>query len=193
MFVVGIAEAGKDAHTAGLIQSLLDSCRVKGVSLVRLNPEDYPENGYEDVDFDMIVRLSTPEEGEVMKNAVLPCTEEERKLLGSLDEDGIVIINSDNQELLSLMTDIKARVITYGFNQKASITTSSVGDMNFGNDLIYCIQRTVCTLEDKVIEPQELSFKLNSAEREKIYQALAVITTLLLCGADYRVMREIPL
>ena len=59
-----------------------------------------------------------------------------------LENSTYLIINSDIVENLNLLENIKATVITYGFNSKATITASSVGE----EEIMLCLQRT---LKDK--------------------------------------------
>lgn len=69
-----------------------------------------------------------------------------------LENASYVVINSDIENNLSLLEDINATVITYGFNSKATITASSVGE----EEIMLCLQRTLRTKSKKEIEPQEI-------------------------------------
>ena len=73
-----------------------------------------------------------------------------------LDNATYVIINSDIEDNLSILENIKATVITYGFNSKATITASSVED----EEIILCLQRALQTKKGKTIEPQEIRMHL---------------------------------
>ena len=85
-----------------------------------------------------------------------------------------VIVNSDIENNLSLLENIKATVVTYGFNTKASITTSSVNE----EEIMICIQRTFKNKNKEMIEPQEI--KLPICENPNCTMAIA--SALLLYG-----------
>lgn len=85
-----------------------------------------------------------------------------------------VIVNSDIESNLQLLENIKATVITYGFNSKATITTSSVGE----EEMMLCIQRTLQDKMGKNIEPQEIKIPIY----ENVNCSMAVAGSLLLYG-----------
>lgn len=85
-----------------------------------------------------------------------------------------VIVNSDIESNLQLLENIKATVITYGFNSKATITASSVGE----EEMMLCIQRTLQDKNGKNIEPQELKLVMS----EDSNCTMAVASVLLLYG-----------
>ncbi len=55
---------------------------------------------------------------------------------------------------LELINNMKLIVITFGFNQKATITASSVEE-----ELILCLQRKLIDVNKNVLEPQEIGVK----------------------------------
>lgn len=66
-----------------------------------------------------------------------------------------LVISADiDNSAIELNNNIKLNVITFGFNQKSTITASSVED-----ELMICIQRKIYNINGKVIEPQELKEK----------------------------------
>lgn len=67
-----------------------------------------------------------------------------------------VIINSDIQNNLSLLENINATIITYGFNSKATITASSVNE----EEIMICLQRTIENKNKEKIEPQEIKMEI---------------------------------
>lgn len=88
------------------------------------------------------------------------------KVFSMLAEKGVAIVNVDDSELIQLLKGKKHRFITYGFNTKASVTTSSVGDAVFKDGFICCLQRSVSTRTGRVIEPQEYKIGLYTGESE---------------------------
>ena len=89
-----------------------------------------------------------------------------------LENAKYVIINSDIENNLNILENIKATVLTYGFNSKATVTASSVED----DDIILCLQRTLQTKSGKNIEPQEMKMKLC----ENASSTMALATLLML-------------
>ncbi len=85
-----------------------------------------------------------------------------------------VIFNTDIQENLDLLEDLSFKLITYGFNSKATITTSSIEE----NKIMVCIQRNIQNVQGKVVEPQEL--KLELEHNENTYSAMELIGLKLL-------------
>ena len=80
--------------------------------------------------------------------------EELKKLL---EKATYVIVNSDIENNLNLLENIKATIVTYGFNTKATITASSVEE----EEMLLCIQRTFQNKEGKPIEPQEIKVAMD--------------------------------
>ncbi len=106
-----------------------------------------------------------------------------RRAFSLLDEKGIAIVNADDNELTNFLNGIKHYIITYGFNLKASITTSSVGDLVDKSDIMCCLQRTVFARNGSVIEPQEFIIK-TQPEMYDPYNVLAAATFALVNGVD---------
>ncbi len=66
-----------------------------------------------------------------------------------------VILNSDIETNLEILNDLKLTVITYGFNNKATFTVSSIEE----NSIIICLQRIIYNKNKEKIEPQEFEIK----------------------------------
>lgn len=126
-----------------------------------------------DIQFDIIVyedkgsQSGNTEESSFEKAAA--------EIFSLLDRNGIIIMNVDNIELLKLLKGMKFNTITYGFNSKASMTTSSTGDGMFKDNFICCLQRTLPTRDGMNVEPQEYKIKLSSNEYDA-YSILAAAT-----------------
>lgn len=112
-----------------------------------------------------------------------------RKAFSLLDDKGIAIVNADDFELTNFLNGIKHYIITYGFNLKASITTSSVGDLVDKCDIMCCLQRTVFARNGNVIEPQEFIIK-TKPEMYDPYNVLAAATFALVNGVDLNLLNN---
>ena len=91
-----------------------------------------------------------------------------------LEKATYLVINSDIYSNLNLFENIKATVITYGFNSKATITASSVNE----EEMMLCIQSTLQDNSNKIIEPQEIKLAIN----ENSNCTMAVASVLVLYG-----------
>jgi hypothetical protein len=76
-------------------------------------------------------------------------------ILPSLDAEDFLIVNADDNKIFPLLENSgnKAKLITYGFNNRACITASSV--TNDGVQI--CIQRGFTAMDGAECEPQEFS------------------------------------
>ncbi len=79
-----------------------------------------------------------------------------------------IILNSDIPIDLELMDNLNLTVITYGFNNKATFTESSIEE----NNIIICLQRIIYNKNNEVVEPQE--FKLEVPENVEKHMAIFV-------------------
>lgn len=78
-----------------------------------------------------------------------------------------VILNSDIEMNLNAINDLNLIAITYGFNNKATFTVSSITE----NIIIICLQRVIFDRKDLAIEPQE--FELNVDKDTEKYAIIA--------------------
>ena len=67
-----------------------------------------------------------------------------------------VILNSDIKMDVELVNNLNLTVITYGFNNKATFSVSSIEE----NNIIICLQRIIFNKNDIMIEPQEYKIEL---------------------------------
>ena len=81
-----------------------------------------------------------------------------------------LIINTDINSKFKISDKGKANIITYGLNQKATVTISSITDTNI---LIY-LQRNIKNLEDKIIEVGEKQIKIDHKSKLKTYEILMI-------------------
>ena len=80
-----------------------------------------------------------------------------------------LVINSDYNSNNEIFDCCEKRIITYGTNQKATITTSSVKE----DEILICIQRNIKTIKNKIIEIQECRLKNENINNTKVYNLLA--------------------
>ena len=88
-----------------------------------------------------------------------------------------LIINSDIQfEKTIFPEELRFEIITYGLNQKSTITASSINE----EDVIVCLQRNIKNTKNRVIEANELDIKLDKNANETVYNVLAYVSILLM-------------
>jgi len=88
-----------------------------------------------------------------------------------------IIVNSDDEKVLNFAAypAQDCQIITYGFNQKAAVTASSLLD----GSLVICIQRAMTTIFGGAVFPQEILIKTDPASHAF---AMAAIAAALVCG-----------
>jgi len=98
-----------------------------------------------------------------------------------LKKKNYLIIDSDEPCVKRITTNDNTTVITCGFNNKASVTISSV-EWEEANELQFCFQRTLHTIEGEELEPQEMKY-LKNYEDKNIVKILAAVAAAVLSGA----------
>ena len=99
-------------------------------------------------------------------------------IVGATRPGGVVLLNSDNiglvASLASLVQERRAGLITYGLNQRACITASSISAAG----LMVCVQRGFSTAHGETI-PQEFAVATHGLDAEV---GMALAGAMLLCG-----------
>ena len=79
--------------------------------------------------------------------------EDNQQCVRSIAENAsYVVLNSDVKENLAILDNLDLTLITYGYNQKATITTSSIEE----NKKLVCLQRNIKNVYGEEVEPQEI-------------------------------------
>lgn len=83
-----------------------------------------------------------------------------------------LIVNGDIEIkiLKEIKTEKPIRVITFGFNSKATITISSVKE----DKIMICLQRNIERIDKKMLETQEKEIDITNKKTRKIYNNLTV-------------------
>lgn len=85
-----------------------------------------------------------------------------------LNNSKYLIINAENKinELEIQNSDIQ--IITYGMNQKATVTVSSVKE----DEILICLQRNIKNIKNEIIEIQEVKKSREKVRNSEIYNYL---------------------
>ncbi len=89
-----------------------------------------------------------------------------------------LVINTDVVKDISILGGVNKNIITYGLNQKAIITISSVED----EDIMICIQKSFKDINEKDIEEQEFNIKIAKNNLKKLCNTLSIFTVLSIYG-----------
>ena len=76
-----------------------------------------------------------------------------------------LVINTDNNVVNINIENNNMEIITYGMNQKATVTASSIKE----DEILICLQRNIENINGKVIEMQEFKKKGEKIRNEEIY------------------------
>ena len=85
-----------------------------------------------------------------------------------------VLINTDVNKITNEFE--KEKVITYGLNQRAIVTISSITD----SDILIYVQKNIKTKQNKVLEIEEKMLKISEKCKLKTYEILILYTIFLL-------------
>jgi hypothetical protein len=102
--------------------------------------------------------------------------EKQEKVKSILSNAKYLIINSDIEVDKNLLQGLKFDIITYGLNQKATITASSINEDN----VIICLQRNIKNIINNIIEINEFNIRLDKNTNKSIYNILSYFTILLI-------------
>lgn len=98
----------------------------------------------------------------------------EKNLKMVLENVKYLIINCDVVNSFNVLNDIEINVITYGFNSKATITASSVGE----EEILVCLQRNIINAKKQKVEPQEVKIEIQN----DAMSTMAITAILLIYG-----------
>lgn len=101
--------------------------------------------------------------------------EEKQDIIRSIAQKAsYFVVNSDIKENLLLLNNLDLKVITYGYNQKATITTSSIEE----NKLLICLQRNIKNVYQEEIEPQEIEIEVFEKINDEAIMEFAILSLL---------------
>lgn len=210
MLIAGIIGAEIKQQTAGLINSILTSkgkrvSVVDSKNLLELDPKRIRayigelEKNSTDI---LLLKINSADIDSFLMGElhcdIIVCTDRSEKspetgqtgysagtgrFFSNMADKGVAIVNADDNGLISLLQGVKQHIVTYGFNKKASITTSSVGDSILENSFICCLQRTISARNGAVIEPQEYKLELEASGFDT-HSVLAAASFAIVNGVD---------
>jgi UDP-N-acetylmuramyl tripeptide synthase len=213
MLIAGIIGSEGQLQTARLINSILaskgikissiessnlftlDGSRIKAyiselvrnnvdLLLLKMGISDIDKFLTDEVQFDIVIYTDKAED--ISESEKKRCSEKMKRVFSLMADKGVAIVNVDDSDLINLLQGMKHHFVTYGFNKKASITTSSIGDTVSKENFICCLQRTIETRNGTVIEPQEYKLKLEENEFDS-HNVLAAASFAIINGIDLNI------
>ena len=156
MFFIGIVSETKDSEI--IKKNLKNSINAETLNIINLNKKNV-EN-FQNITFDTVVIMQNLEKWDIN--------------IKYLDEiirkSKILLINADIQIRKDFTNRTDTKVITFGFNPKATITISSVKE----DKIILGIQRNIEKNNKEIIETQERVLEIDNQKNKKIYNKLVV-------------------
>lgn len=87
----------------------------------------------------------------------------------------VVMVNTDLEENLNCVKNLKLRLISYGLNPKSTITVSSIDECK----IMVTLQRSIKTLSGNIVEPQEIEISLKGSHNNPYISMVLVIFSII--------------
>ena len=89
-----------------------------------------------------------------------------------------IIINTDIIKNVDVISGYNSNIITYGLNQQAMVTISSIKN----EDVLLCIQKQIENIDGNTIEQQEVNIKIERNSLTKISNSMVIFAILGIYG-----------
>ena len=110
------------------------------------------------IKFDTILLGRKFEENEILNEIIRKCK--------------YLILNSDLKVYNNKLDNLNIQIITYGFNQKATITTSSVEE----DKIVVFLQRSIVNMYKQYVEQMEISIDIDkNTETYAVMESIAIL------------------
>ena len=93
-----------------------------------------------------------------------------------------LLINSDVVKYQEILANKQLNIITYGLNQNAIITLSSIKTEN----ILICVQKRFKNIKGKVVEEQEVNVQITKNNLKKICNSMAIFAILTIYGENLK-------
>lgn len=144
-------------------------------SIVSISRETILERKLEKIKLDILIQTALEEES----NELIM---EMQNVIYTIRENGYFVFNSDCIQKINFKCD-SIYPVSYGLNGKTTITTSSIDDLE-SLCFSYCIQRSIISIHDKLIQPAEIPLTVDGKYDDFNYY-LASYTCLLILGYKF--------
>ncbi len=148
------------------------------IEIIVIEIENYYCNNFYGIKFDTLVydNIDVINLDKEEKNDLV----EEKDIFKSLSNNGIAILNADDEKSIQLLEGIENKLtITYGLCSRSTVTASSIDDV-YSIKFNCCIQRGITTRNNIEIDPMEFPVCITLPGKHNIYNALAAISAVLM-------------
>lgn len=140
--------------------------------ILELSREDLLTGNINKIKLDILIQTTFEQESDEVISAI-------QKLILSIKEKGYIIFNSDSIQKINFECG-NIYPVTYGLNGKTAVTASSIDDA-MGLHFSYCLQRSIVTISDNLIQPFDKPVKVQGSYMD-IYYYLAAYTCAIILG-----------
>ena len=144
-------------------------------AVLAISREDILNKRIDKIKFNIIIQTALEKENYEL-------IEEMQNIIHNVKENGYVIFNSDSIQKINFHCD-KVYPITYGLNERSTVTASSIDDIQELR-FSYCLQRTLLSIGDDVIQPFDMPMTVDG-KYDDINYYLAAYTCLLILGYKF--------
>jgi len=144
MIKVGFIESNKKFTSLEIFNEICITEDL-GVLSSKINNKDLSNKDYENDKLNIIVLDGC----EYLKNRNI-----NQFLKDNTYKNSILVLNVDNKKNIKFLKGVNSIFVTYGLDSKATITASSIQEIEKFDEIQYCIQRTIPTLLGDKIEQQ---------------------------------------
>lgn len=95
-----------------------------------------------------------------------------------------ILLNTDINQTFHISQEEKINIITYGLNQKSTVTVSSISD----TDILIYLQRNIKNKKNELLEVEEKRIKIKDSN-SKTYEIMIIY--IILAIYDYGIIDEI--
>ncbi|MBZ4664219.1 MAG: hypothetical protein JG776_1936 [Caloramator sp.] len=143
--------------------------------IIEISREDIINNKINKIKFDILIHTALEYEKESLIKSY-------QNLISNLKENGYIILNADSIQKIDYVCE-KVYPITYGLNERTTVSASSIDDMN---ELCfsYCLQRSIVTINGKLVQPFEKPLKVKGKYQD-VYYYLAALSTVLCLDYEF--------
>ena len=166
-----------DIHSNNWMHYLIDNANTYTISIIKTSLQEINILTKLNIKFDILIIDSETTPNLYNSFSIF------KTILPILKPNAYLIINSDNFDVFNYLYLKNYNVITYGFNNLANLSTSSIGDFFLDSRFMCSLTKTIHSYNGIAFEPQEYVFKL-SYPPQNPYNILAVAMLALISGID---------
>lgn len=143
-----------------LEKEIQNNCSLNKLKVIELDKDNIEI--FKNIKFDMIIINSN------IKNIL----DRSNYFIELMKKSNYIMLNTDIQNNTLFMQYLKANIITYGFNRKATITISSIKD----DKIMIGVQRNILYKDKDVLCMQEVVLNASQEDIKNVYDMMILFT-----------------